>query len=363
MIRRILALSIRNRWLIVLASLGIIALGAWSLTRLPIDAVPDITNKQVQVNTTAFALSPAEMEKQVTFRIETALAGIPGLDHTRSISRNGFSQVTAIFTEKTDIYFARQQVNERLLELRPQLPPGVAPKMGPVSTGLGEIYMWTVTFAPDALKSGAYETPEGARLTTEVEQAAYLRTVQDWIVRPQIKGVPGVAGVDSIGGYVKQYVVQPDPMKLVALGLSFDDVVKAIEANNASRGASVIERNGEGIAVRTGGRLETIANIGAVVISTRRGIPVHVRDVAEVVIGGDIRTGSASENGREVVVGTALMRPCSMPAAVISMASGITSAVMNAARKLPSIANSTAITNSAPSARLVPTVLTVASTS
>ena len=148
MIRRILALSIRNRWLIVLASLGIIALGAWSLARLPIDAVPDITNKQVQVNTTAFALSPAEMEKQVTFRIETALAGIPGLDHTRSISRNGFSQVTAIFTEKTDIYFARQQVNERLLELRPQLPPGVAPKMGPVSTGLGEIYMsrrWALT--------------------------------------------------------------------------------------------------------------------------------------------------------------------------------------------------------------------------
>ena len=307
MIRRILALSIRNRWLIVLASLGIIALGAWSLARLPIDAVPDITNKQVQVNTTAFALSPAEMEKQVTFRIETALAGIPGLDHTRSISRNGFSQVTAIFTEKTDIYFARQQVNERLLELRPQLPPGVAPKMGPVSTGLGEIYMWTVTFAPDAFKDGVYQTPEGARLATEVEQAAYLRTVQDWIVRPQIKGVPGVAGVDSIGGYVKQYQVQPDPMKLTSLGLSFDDVVKAIEANNASRGASVIDRNGEGIAVRTGGRLETIADIGAVVISTRRGIPVHVRDVAEVVIGGDIRTGSASESGREVVVGTALM--------------------------------------------------------
>lgn len=307
MIRRILALSIQNRWLIVLASLGIIALGAWSVARLPIDAVPDITNKQVQVNTTAFALSPAEMEKQVTFRIETALAGIPGLDHVRSISRNGFSQVTAVFTEKTDIYFARQQVNERLQELRPQLPPGAEPKMGPVSTGLGEIYMWTVTFSPDALKNGTYETPEGERLTTEVEQSAYLRTVQDWIVRPQIKSVPGVAGVDSIGGYVKQYLVQPDPMKLTALGLSFDDVVKAIEANNASRGASVIDRNGEGIAVRTGGRLESMADIGAVVVSTRSSTPVHVRDVAQVVIGGEIRTGSASENSREVVVGTALM--------------------------------------------------------
>jgi len=307
MISRILALSIHNRWLVVLAGLGIIAFGAWSLARLPIDAVPDITNKQVQVNTTAFALSPAEIEKQVTFRIETALAGIPGLDATRSISRNGFSQVTAVFAEKTDIYFARQQVNERLLELRPQLPPGAEPKLGPVSTGLGEIYMWTVTFTPEMLKAGPYVTPEGARLSTEVERSAYLRTVQDWIIRPQIKAVPGVAGVDSIGGYVKQYHVQPDPMKLIGLGLSFADLVRAIEANNASRGASMIERNGEGIAVRTGGRLESLADIGDVVVSTRGGIPVHVRDVAEVTIGGEIRTGSASENGREVVVGTALM--------------------------------------------------------
>jgi cobalt-zinc-cadmium resistance protein CzcA len=307
MISRILALSIQNRWLIVLTSLGFIVLGAWSLTRLPIDAVPDITNKQVQVNTTAFALSPAEIEKQVTFRIETALAGIPGLDNTRSISRNGFSQVTAVFAEKTDIYFARQQVNERLLEVRPQLPPGVEPKMGPISTGLGEIYMWTVTFTPEALKAGAYVTPEGATLSTEVEQGAYLRTVQDWIVRPQIKSVPGVAGVDSIGGYIKQYQVQPDPMKLVAFGLSFADVTKAIEANNASRGANVIERNGESIVVRTGGRLQNLADIGEVVVSTRGAVPVHVRNIAQVAIGGEIRTGSASENGREVVVGTALM--------------------------------------------------------
>ena len=307
MISRILALSIQSRWLIVLAGLGIIVLGAWSLTRIPIDAVPDITNKQVQVNTTAFALSPVEIEKQVTFRIETALAGIPGLENTRSLSRNGFSQVTAVFTDTTDIYFARQQVNERLLALRPQLPPGVEPKMGPISTGLGEIYMWTVTFTPEALTAGVYVTPEGARLSTEIEQSAYLRTVQDWIVRPQIKSVPGVAGVDSVGGYIKQYQVQPDPMKLVALGLSFADVIKAIEANNASRGASVIEKNGEGIAVRTGGRLENLADIGEVVVSTRGAVPVRVRDVAQVAIGGEIRTGSASENGREVVVGTALM--------------------------------------------------------
>jgi cobalt-zinc-cadmium resistance protein CzcA len=306
MISSILALSIQYRWTVVVLSLCAVAFGAWSLTRLPIDAVPDITNKQVQVNTTALALSPAEIEKQVTFRIETALAGIPGLETTRSISRNGFSQVTAVFTEKTDIYFARQQVGERLLELRPHLPPGVEPKMGPISTGLGEIYMWTVGFVPEA-QTGAFVTPEGERLANEVERAAYLRTVQDWIVRPLIKSVTGVAGVDSIGGYVKQYHVQPDPMKLIGLGLSFGDVIKAIEANNVSRGASIIERNGEGIAVRTGGRLENIADIEVVVVATRGAVPVRVRDIAEVAIGGEIRTGSASANGHEVVVGTALM--------------------------------------------------------
>jgi cobalt-zinc-cadmium resistance protein CzcA len=307
MISRILALSIQRRWVVVVATVCVVVLGLWSLTRLPIDAVPDITNKQVQVNTTAPALSPAEIEKQVTLRIETALTGIPGLENSRSISRNGFSQVTAVFTEKTDIYFARQQVSERLLELRPNLPPGVDPKMGPISTGLGEIYMWTVGFAPTGQGNVEYGAPEGERLTTEVERGAYLRTVQDWIVRPQIKSVTGVAGVDSIGGYIKQYQVQPDPAKLTGLGLSFADVIKAIEANNVSRGASVIERNGEGIAVRTGGRLETLNDIGEVVISTRGAVPVRVRDVATLAIGGEIRTGSASENGHEVVVGTALM--------------------------------------------------------
>ena len=307
MISRILSLSIQHRWVVVLLTLATMVLGIWSLTRLPIDAVPDITNKQVQVNTVAPALSPVEIEKQLTFRIETALAGIPGLDNTRSISRNGFSQVTAVFGEKTDIYFARQQVGERLLELRANLPPGVEPKIGPISTGLGEIYMWSVGFTPAGTDAGAYVTPEGERLDTEVQRAAYLRTVQDWIVRPQVKSVMGVAGVDSIGGYVKQYQVHPNPAKLVSLGLSFADVVRAIEANNVSRGASVIERNGEGIAVRTGGRLEGLTDIGEVVVSTRGAVPVRVRDVATVAIGGEIRTGSASENGHEVVVGTALM--------------------------------------------------------
>ena len=301
-------LAIQRRWIVVVFAVIAVVLGAWSLAQLPIDAVPDITNKQVQVNTVAPALSPAEIEKQVTLRIETALTGIAGLRNTRSISRNGFSQVTAVFTERTDIYFARQQVNERLIELRPNLPPGVDPKMGPISTGLGEIYMWTVDFAPNVLAMRpSIVTPEGERLTTEIERGGYLRTVQDWIIRPQIKGVPGVAGVDSIGGYVKQYHVHPDTAKLIALGLSFADVVKSIEANNVSRGANIIERNGEGIAVRTGGRLETLADVGEVVVSTRGAVPVRVRDVASLDIGGEIRTGSASENGHEVVVGTALM--------------------------------------------------------
>jgi cobalt-zinc-cadmium resistance protein CzcA len=315
-ISHILAFSIQRRWLVVLFSLAAVALGAWSLARLPIDAVPDITNRQVQVNTTALALSPAEVEKQVTFRIETALAGIPGLESTRSLSRNGFSQVTAVFTEKTDIYFARQQVGERLIELRAGLPPGVEPRLGPISTGLGEIYMWAVDYAPGAPSAagqpgqqpdGSYLTSDGQRLTSEIERAAYLRTVQDWIIRPQLKGVPGVAEVDSIGGYVKQYQVQPDPSRLVALGLSFSDIVHALEANNVSRGASTIERNGEGVVVRTGGRLETISDISDVVIATRGAVPIRISDVASVAVGGEIRTGSASENGHEAVVGTALM--------------------------------------------------------
>jgi heavy metal efflux system protein len=215
MIAGIIDFSVRRRWVVVLTCAVASLLGAWSLAHVPLDAVPDITNNQVQINTLAPALSPVEIEKQVTFRIETALAGTPGLEYTRSLSRNGFSQVTAVFSDRTNVYFARQQINERLLELRSSLPPGAEPKIGPVSTGLGEIYMWTVAFQPRQGRDlrdgqagwqsdGSYFTPEGRRLTSELERAAYLRTVQDWIIRPQLKSVPGVAGVDAIGGHVKQ---------------------------------------------------------------------------------------------------------------------------------------------------------------
>lgn len=221
MIARILAFSVHQRWLVLLLSLLAAGFGGYSLTKLPIDAVPDITNNQVQINTTAASLSPFDIEKQVTYPVETALAGIPGLEYTRSLSRNGFSQVTAVFNEKTDLYFARQQVNERLAEAKASLPVGAEPRMGPISTGLGEIYMWAVQYKkpsdgasvhdgrPGWQKDGSFLTPEGQSLTTDFERSAYLRTVQDWIIRPQVRTVLGVAGVDGIGGYEKQYHVQP----------------------------------------------------------------------------------------------------------------------------------------------------------
>jgi heavy metal efflux system protein len=295
------------------------AFGLHSLSRLPIDAVPDITNNQVQINTTVASLSPIDVEKQVTFPIETALSGIAGLEYTRSLSRNGFSQVTAVFSERTDIYFARQQVSERLADVKSSLPPGAEPRMGPISTGLGEIYMYVVEYAPrDAAGAaatgapgwqaeGAYLTPEGQALTSDFQRAAYLRTVQDWLIRPQLKSVPGVAGVDSIGGYVKQYEVQPDPAKLVGFGLSLAEIGNAIEANNLNRGAGYVERNGEGFVVRSAGRLESVADIERLPVATRGGVPIRVRDVANVVIGKELRSGSASENGHEAVVGSVLM--------------------------------------------------------
>lgn len=320
MLEKVLHFSIKHRFLVVLLTLAAAAGGVYSLLHLPIDAVPDITNNQVQINIVYAALSPVEIEKQVTFPIETALAGIPGLQSTRSLSRNGFSQVTAIFDDDVSIYFARQQVNERLLEARESLPPGAEPKMGAISTGLGEVYMWTVEYEhpdgkgarvadgqPGWQSDGSYLTPEGERLETALEKAAYLRTVQDWIIRPQLKGVKDVAGVDAIGGYVKQYHVQPDPMKLVAYGLSFADVIEALEQNNASVGAGYIEHKGEAYLVRAGGRIRDEKEIGEIVLGVEDGTPIRIRQVADVRVGKELRSGSASENGHEVVVGTALM--------------------------------------------------------
>ena len=320
MFQNIIGFSLRHRFLVVLLTAAVAAVGFFSLRNLSIDAVPDITNKQVQINTLAPAFSPFEVEKQVTFPIETALSGIPGLEGTRSISRNGFSQITAVFDDGVDIYFARQQVSERLGEASESLPAGVEPRMGAITTGLGEIYMWTVEYAhpggkgaemkdgePGWQSDGSYLTPEGARLKQDFELASYLRTVQDWIIRPQLKSVRGVAGVDAIGGYTMQYHVRPYPEKLIALGLGFADVIEVLEENNASIGAGYIENNGEAYVVRSDGRIEDTEQIGNIVITTRKGTPVYLKDIADIGLGKELRTGSASENGQEVVVGTALM--------------------------------------------------------
>jgi cobalt-zinc-cadmium resistance protein CzcA len=282
--------------------------------------VPDISSKIVQVTTVYPSLSPAEVEKQIAFPIETAMAGIPGLKSTRSLTRNGFSQVEAVFEDEVDIYFARQQVLERLGEAREELPPGAEPRMGPITTGLGEVYVYVIEYQhPGGLgaprengkagwqSDGTYRTPEGETLKSEVELAAYLRTLQDWLVKPQLRTIKEVAGVDSIGGYEKQYLVQPDPMKLVAYGLTLADLLEALEGNNSSSGAGFIEYKGESYVVRTDGRVRTSEDIGAIVLGARSGTPVYVRDVAQVGVGKELRTGAASMNGDEVVVGTVLM--------------------------------------------------------
>lgn len=304
MIEKILHFSLSHRVLVVMLTVVASVYGLYCLGKLPIDAVPDITNNQVAINIAVPALSPFEIEKQVTYPVETAMAGIPGLVYTRSISRNGFAQVTVIFEDNVDLYFARSQVNERLAEAKESLPEGAEPRMGAISTGLGEIYMWTVEYEdPEA----DYVTPEGKTLTTPFEKAMYLRTVQDWIIRPQLKTVVGVAEIDAIGGYAQQYHVQPDPQKLASLGLSFLNVIEAVESNNVSTGAGYLEQNGESYVVRADGRINTMEELGDVVITSRGGIPLHIKDVATVGYGRELRTGSASENGHEVVVGTAMM--------------------------------------------------------
>ncbi|WP_370221344.1 efflux RND transporter permease subunit [Qipengyuania sp.] len=320
MIGAILDIAVRFRWAVIVLTVFAAIYGAMNLLRLPIDAVPDITNTQVQINTSAPALSPSQVETQVTFPIETGLAGIEGLEMTRSISRNGFSQVTAIFEEDTDIYFARQQVNERLAPIGASLPEGAEPTMGPISTGLGEVLMYTIEYeypgGRDAPKGGrtgwqpdgSFITERGDRLDTEVAKAAYLRTVQDWVVAPLLRSIDGVAGVDSIGGYEKQFLVQPDPARLTGYGLSFDSLIEALEAANLAEGANFVDRAGEALLVRVDARLGGTQDIEQAVVATREGVPIRIGDVASVRIGGDLRTGAASLNGEEAVVGTVLMR-------------------------------------------------------
>ncbi|HWZ38576.1 MAG TPA: CusA/CzcA family heavy metal efflux RND transporter [Bradyrhizobium sp.] len=296
MIDGILSFSIRQRWLVMIGVLAMAAFGAWNFTRLPIDAVPDITNVQVQINSRAAGYSPLEVEQRVTFPIETAMAGLPQLENTRSLSRYGISQVTVIFRDGTDIYFARQLINERIQQVRDQLPAGIETAMGPVSTGLGEIYMYTVEAQSEARKAGG-----------ESYTPTDLRTIQDWIIRPRLRTVAGVNEVNTVGGFEKQFHVLPDPVQLMAYKLSFRDVMTALAANNANVGAGYIEHNGEQYLVRTPGQVGNIDEIRGIVVGSRSGVPVRVSDVADVREGTDLRTGAATLNGREVVLGTAML--------------------------------------------------------
>lgn len=296
MIDAILSFSVRQRWLVMVGALLIAALGAWNFTRLPIDAVPDITNVQVQINTNAPGYSPLEVEQRITFPIETAMGGLPNLLNTRSLSRYGLSQVTVVFKDGTDIYFARQLVNERVQQVKDALPAGIETVMGPVSTGLGEIYMYTVEAKGSA--KGASGKPYSP---------SDLRTIQDWIIKPQLRNVPGVNEVNTIGGFEKQFHVMPDPGKLMAYRLSFRDVMTSLAANNANVGAGYIEKNGEQYLVRTPGQVANLEEISQIVIGSRNGVPVRIADVADVREGTDLRTGAATHDGREVVLGTTML--------------------------------------------------------
>jgi len=296
MLERTIESSIHHRWLVLIAVLGVCILGIYNFKRLSIDAVPDITNVQVQINTEAPGYTPLEAEQRITFPIETALAGIPKLDYTRSISRYGLSQVTVVFEEGTDIYFARQLLAERLSEIKGEMPAGIEPMMGPIATGLGEIYMYTVESKPGAVKEdGSAYTPMD------------LLTIQEWVIVPQLRNLKGVIEINTIGGYEQQYHVMPYPEQLLAYDLTIADLIQALERNNDNVGAGYIEKYGEQYLVRVPGQVKDIADIQNIIIAKRDEVTIRIGDVADVALGSPLRTGAATQNGEEVVLGTAMM--------------------------------------------------------
>ena len=296
MLENIIHASIRHRWLVIIAVLGLCVLGAYNFKKLSIDAVPDITNVQVQINTEARGYSPLEVEQRITFPIETTLAGLPRLDYTRSLSRYGLSQITVVFEDGTDIYFARQLLAERLQTIASEIPEGLEPMMGPIATGLGEIFTYTVEALPGATKGdGTAYTPMD------------LLTLQDWVIVPQLRNLKGVIEVNTIGGYEQQYHVLPYPDKLLAYDLTVHDVIEALEDNNANVGAGYIERSGEQYLVRVPGQVKDIADIQSIILAKRDEVTIRVRDVADVKLGSPLRTGAATQNGNEIVLGTVMM--------------------------------------------------------
>ena len=274
----------------------VLGMGIFSYQKLPIDAVPDITNVQVQINTQAPGYSPLETEQRITFVVETALAGLPDLSYTRSLSRYGLSQVTAVFDEGTDLYFARNLINTRLGAIKSQLPEGLEPEMGPIATGLGEIYMYTLRAKQNAMQKNG-----------EPYNAMALREIHDWIVKPQLALVKGITEVNAIGGYVKQYHVNPEPQKMLNFDIGLSDIHRALERNNTNQGAGFVERNGQQILVRSQGQLQTLSDIENVVIKRINTVPVAVKDIGSVAIGKELRTGAATQEGEETVLGTAMM--------------------------------------------------------
>lgn len=296
MLESILRFSIKRKFLVLVLVLGVAGLGVWNFTKLPIDAVPDITNVQVMINTEAAGYTPLEIEQRVTFVLETALAGLPGLTYTRSVSRYGLSQVVAIFSDETDVYFARQLVNERLSSARSSLPRGLEPQLGPIATGLGEIFMFTVDAKPGATHA------DGSPITPKD-----LRTVHDWTIRPQLMRVPGVVEVNPIGGFEREILIAFKPEKLLAYGLTQSDVVDAIANNNQNQGAGFIEQNGAQWLLRIPGQAQDMAAIGRIPLKSTNGSAVMISDVADIENGQGLRTGAATQNGREVVMSTVFM--------------------------------------------------------
>ncbi len=295
-LERMVRFAIAHRWLMLTLTFAMAAVGVWSFARLSIDATPDITNVQVQINTEASGYSPLEAEQRVTFVIETALAGLPRLEYTRSLSRYGLSQVTVVFKDGTDIFFARQQVSERISQVKSQLPPGLEPELGPIASGLGEIFLYTVTADPAARR------PDG-----QPWNAMDLRSLHDWVVRPQLRNTPGVTEVNAIGGYVRQIHVTPDPARLLAHGFTFDDVIDALTENNQNVGAGYIERRGQQLLVRIPNQAPDMSALETIVLDRRDGVPIRIRDIATVGEGRELRNGAATQNGEEVVLGTVFM--------------------------------------------------------
>jgi cobalt-zinc-cadmium resistance protein CzcA len=289
MIQRILNFGVTQRLLVLIGAVLLAIGGAIAFQRLPIDAVPDVTNNQVQINTNAPGLAPAEVEKLVTFPVEVTVGGTPDVVEVRSLSQYGLSQVTVVFDDSVSVYFARQLLLERLASVRDSLPKGVgAPTLSPISTGLGEIYQY------------ALDSPK--RTPTE------LRTLQDWVVKPQLRTVPGVAEVNSQGGYEKEYQIEIDPQKMLSRGVTLRQVIEAVENNNANAGGGFIVKGAEQLLVRGVGVVKDADEIGQIVVAAEHGTPVLLRDVANIVEGGGpLRQGAATHEGRESILGTTMM--------------------------------------------------------